>query len=88
MSLQEDLRDMATLLEHRGWKKLMEYAEQQIRGRTDEVILTPAKGLEGAMEQEFMKGEIGGIRLFCTFPEAVTSDLRSQLKKEEVTDGE
>lgn len=83
MSLQDDLRDMAALIEHRGWKKLMEYADQQIRGRTDEVILTPCKGMDAAMEQEFSKGEIAGIRLFCTFPEAVAGDLREQLKKEE-----
>jgi len=85
MNIREQIREMELLMESRGWKTLMEYAEQQKKGRIEAAVLTPAGSVDKCIEQEYLKGEIGGIMLFCAFPEALSSDLRNQLPKEEVT---
>lgn len=87
MTPYDQIREMEQLMESKGWKRLMEYADQQKRGRIDAAVLTPAGSMDKCVEMEFLKGEIAGIMLFCAFPEALVSDLRNQLPKEEVTNG-
>lgn len=73
-------RWMRELRESRGWILLLEYAAEQIQGRTDEVMLKPAGGLDNALAQEFSKGEVAGIRLFTMMPETVESIAAAQVK--------
>ena len=46
-------------------------------------------GLDTCIANEFVKGEIAGIRLFVNIPAVVIDDFESQLDeiKEEVNDG-
>lgn len=46
-------------------------------------------GLDQCISNEFVKGEIAGIRLFLHIPTAVIEDFESQLNdiKEEIPDG-
>lgn len=46
-------------------------------------------GLDQCISNEFVKGEIAGIRLFLSIPTVVIEDFESQLNdiKEEIPDG-
>ena len=48
-----------------------------------------SEGLDHCIANEFVKGEIAGIRLFLNIPAVVIEDFESQLEdiKEEIDDG-
>lgn len=54
-----------------GWDLLVKHANEQIKTRTDTVILTPLESTGKVTLQEFMKGEIGGIRLMMALPDTL-----------------
>lgn len=77
--LRKIQQEFQELLKHPGWVRLASYAEEQVRGRTFS-FSAPAKGIDGAFEQEYMKGEASGIALFMNFPEIITKDFAEQLE--------
>jgi hypothetical protein len=79
-------RWMKELRETQGWRILQEYGDAQVKGRTDEIILTPAKSMEGALGLEFAKGEISGIRLFFHMPETIESIADAEVKARATTE--
>jgi len=56
------------------------------------VIGEPSVGLDSLIQQEFVKGEVGGIGLFMRFPEIIEADYGEQvdelLKEIKEHDGE
>lgn len=58
-------RMLGGLLEHEGWQWLAEAAKVQISHRENEVLLKPT---ENVSAQEYMKGELQGIKLFLSLP--------------------
>lgn len=87
-ALRKTQREFQELLKFQGWAQLAEYAEKQISHR--EVGLQgQSQGLDQCISNEFVKGEIAGIRLFLNIPAVVIEDFDSQLEeiKEEVNDG-
>jgi hypothetical protein len=85
--LQEQLSNLNALLEHRGYRELMRIAEEQDVARVNTLVLTPLKTMDEALEQEYAKGEIGGIRLFKamipTMVEQLQADIETELNRSE-----
>lgn len=76
------------LIKSQGWDQLVEYAEKQIEHRSLG-LQGQASGLDNCIANEYVKGEVAGIRLFLNIPAVVIEDFESQLDelKEEVHDG-
>jgi len=78
-----------------AWATIKAQLEKQVRVRTDRIMLTPLTNLDAAMEQEYAKGEVAGIRLVLRLPEQTGEDLgfeiqqlSNQMKEEENERGE
>lgn len=52
-----------------GWLILEQFMREQIRARTDDIILQPCTGVKSQLEQEYSKGEIASMRLMLQFVE-------------------
>lgn len=78
--VQEELALVRGLVKHSAWKQLMDIAAKQLTTRTDNVILVPVAGADACYGQEFMKGEIAGIRLFMNLPRILEEQLEDELK--------
>lgn len=72
------MREFQELSKSPGWERLVEYAEKQMEHR-DVGLHAQAEGLDSCIRDEFVKGEIAGIRLFLKIPEAVVRDYTEQL---------
>ncbi len=51
-----------------------------MKGRENTVMLSPCKGVDDTLAQEFMKGEYSGIALFFTLPETRVEELEGLIK--------
>lgn len=67
------------LLNSRGWDLLLDIAKAQIEARKN-LLLQRAKGIDGAFELEYAKGEIAGIEIFTRIPSTALEDLEEQLE--------
>ena len=74
---------MEDLVEMPGWKFLAEAAKVQAQSRENEVMLKPT---ENPLTQEYLKGEVQGIKLFVTLPEKLIEGSQAiiELANEEV----
>jgi hypothetical protein len=68
------------LVEHVGWKRLMEIADGQIATRMP-VVMKPLTNLLEVGTQEFEKGEASGIKRFCGLPEFRISELKGEIDR-------
>lgn len=72
-----------------AWKKLQSQLEEQIKLRTERILLVPLQSADAVFEQEFSKGEVAGMRLVLRLPEQAKEDLQyaqervKQLMKEQ-----
>jgi len=69
----EQKRALSDLLTHKGWSILEQIISEQIRTRTDRVILVPIGELQSIEQQEFMKGEITAYRTLLSYPKELIS---------------
>lgn len=76
---REVLIDLQALVKSRGWDRLLSIARDQEAVRISAVALQPLASGDKIYEQEFMKGEIAGIRLFMNLPGTQIEVLLSQL---------
>ena len=83
--LSEELGRLELLVEAHGWIRLMEIADGQILNRMP-AVMTPLVDLFKVGEQEFEKGEINGIKLFCELPHKRIADLKATLDEMEKED--
>lgn len=67
-------REMEALTSLPGWKRLTEIARVQIEGRTNSVLLQPTSS---PYEQEYLKGEIQGMKTLVSIPETVMADSKA-----------
>jgi len=67
-------REMEELQELPGWKTLVKYAEVQLSGRKNEVLLKPT---ENPYQQEYLKGEVNGIDLFIRIPKVIVDESQA-----------
>ena len=76
---EEELSDLRSLVKSRGWDRLVKIAEAQCENR--QITLLAPLDSANPYPQEFMKGEIAGIRLFLRLPgitiEQLTKDMES-----------
>lgn len=68
------LKLMQELAEHPAWKLMQKAAKEQIEVRTDHVVLNPT---DNALGQEYMKGEVAGIRIFFELPEKLVEQSQA-----------
>ena len=64
-----------------AWATIKAQLEKQVRARTDRIMLTPLTNLDAAMEQEYAKGEVAGIRLVLCLPEQTVEDLGFEIQQ-------
>lgn len=89
--ITEALKDYKDLMEHRGWKRLVEIAKAQQHERSQRVILTPLESQDQALAQEFMKGEFAGIGVLLAIPQTevdLYDELLNEADKEEDEDAD
>lgn len=79
--IQELILSWMNFVRDEKWQILMKLAEEQIASRKNNLRL-PVK-LEGIFEQEFAKGEMAGISLFCELPEIIITNLKASLENNE-----
>ncbi len=84
--LQEELAQMRGLVKLPAWAKLMQYANEQLTGRIDAIILNPVESADATLSQEYLKGEVSGIRLFTKMPEILIAELEDAVAKLEEND--
>lgn len=87
MNPRDELRNLENLLEEPGWKWLTSLIEEQATLRTASIILSPLASMDAALEQEFQKGEISGMRLVPALVAGRIASLRSDLAREENENG-
>ncbi len=61
-------REMEALISSPGWKSLVKIAEANWKGRENQILLKPT---ENPLAQEYLKGEVQGIKLFAQYPETI-----------------
>jgi hypothetical protein len=76
--LQEEFSNCKALVDHVGWKELMQTADEQVKLRIPSA-LGKVDNLFEVTAKEFEKGEISGIELFKALPsirmEALEQDI-------------
>lgn len=79
--VRQQVRDLRELVRSQGWAQLLNHAKEQIRSRTDAVMLTPLEDSTRLTEQEFKKGEVAGIRLFTEMPNTLVEAGQAAIKQ-------
>jgi hypothetical protein len=64
-------QEMIALTSSPGWKRLQEISRVQVEGRTNSILLNPT---ENAYAQEYLKGEIQGMKTLLAIPLTLTED--------------
>jgi hypothetical protein len=75
---QEEYSNLKSLVDHPGWKLVLEYAKGQIESRSPG-IFTKLENILLVTAQEFEKGEVAGIQLFSKIPGIVIADLEEKI---------
>lgn len=71
---------LEALLSSPGWDILKEIVREQVRYRTNLVMLTKVTP-ESALEQEFTKGEVAALRMIIALPRVMVDNFNSDLKE-------
>ena len=79
--LQEALFDLKALKKHKGYERLLLAADDQVKGRVDNLVLNPLQCMDEVLKQEYAKGEIHGIRLFMAMTDDQIDVLESEIDK-------
>lgn len=92
LNAQEQARALKALLDSKGWAIVKGILDQQVAARLHDLVVVPLASLDGALAQEFAKGEIAGIKSILTTLEALYEDVSQlaadQLEKEARDDDE
>ncbi len=67
---------------HPGWDLLLQVINAQVKLRTQRVLLTPLDTLDGALGQEFQKGEISGLSLAVALPAGLINEAQEASQEE------
>lgn len=77
--LIEARHQLKNLVASPGWQLYCLMVGKQIAGRTDGIILQPLENMDGALAQEYGKGEVSAMRMVLTLPETLTEAITSSL---------
>ena len=69
-------RQMEEMMATDGWKTLVETASKQCVNRQNEILLKPT---EKPYEQEYLKGEIAGIRTLVDIPKVLVESAKATI---------
>jgi hypothetical protein len=86
--LEGRLEALRRLVNSPGWALFRELVEEQIRVRTDRVMLTPCKSLDECLEQEYMKGEASMARTLTEMPSVALAEMLKDLRDERENSGD
>ena len=77
----EQARETITRFRNLGkspeWEQLVEYANGQIERRRNELELKPLREIGEVLFEQYLKGEIAGVRLFLAMPEIILSEAEA-----------
>ncbi len=76
--IEKEINILSDLVEHSGWNMLRDVAEVHQQQRIVGLIGSPLESLDGALAQEFMKGEIAGVATFLSIPETTLEGARAK----------
>lgn len=65
------------LVKSPGWEQLAKYVQDQIDQRRNQLELTPHTELGGVLMDQYLKGEIAGLRLFLSIPDTVIQESKA-----------
>ena len=68
-----------SLLSHPGWKFVERIAKSQIEQRRNKVFLEPLSDVNGAVAQEFLKGEANGMGTLLALPQTLYDDAEATM---------
>ena len=71
---------MKDMLASEGWKTYYAIVSSQQRTRFDQVVLQPLPCTDAVYSQEYMKGEINGLRTAVTLPGALIDSLEYEIE--------
>ena len=75
------LKELESLVEHPGWLVISNILERQAAIRTNSLVTSPLKGLDAALEQEYMKGEAAQLLTLRGLPTVLIDELREVVKR-------
>lgn len=84
-------RALKDMLASEGWAYYISVIEKQQTIRLDQVVLQPLAGHDAVFQQEFMKGEIQGLRMAVSLPQTLIEACElavEQLKAEQGDENE
>jgi hypothetical protein len=73
-------REIETLLDHPGWKRIKNSVEEQVRLRRQEDFSTSITGFDTVIRLAVGRGEIAGLRLAITLPQIILDDVKADIK--------
>lgn len=79
--LQEELSELNILVKSRGYLRLIGHADEQIETRRNAFELNPLEKMDDVLKQEFLKGEIAGIRLFREFAASLVEAIAAETQE-------
>ena len=84
--LRAQVRIIQELLDSAIWKQYSSMVAAQCEGRTNELILSPLATLDGALAQEYAKGEIAGMRFAIQMLPQLVDDTMAEINGMEPND--
>lgn len=84
--LRTKVRSIQEILDSAIWKQYSSMVAEQVTGRTNQLILTPLASLDGALEQEYAKGEIAGMRFALAILPQLVDDTLTEITRMEPED--
>lgn len=75
----EIARALKDLVASEGWAYYISVVETQHRARTDKILLEPLSGTDAVYGQEYMKGEVQGLRLAVNLPQTLIETIEQEL---------
>lgn len=75
----QELGALQELLSSPGWDLLVEVVEAQTSIRKDVILLTALETSDKVYAQEFMKGEVAGMRLLVQLPKDIVDSTQAKI---------
>ncbi len=75
----ETLAAYRNLVKSQGWALHEAWIKEQYENRVETLVLTPAKGMDGALESEYTKGECAMLMLLLKQPGLIIEDAQDFL---------
>jgi hypothetical protein len=81
MKAPDLLAHLQSLIEHPGWAYISRVLDNQAEYRLNAIVTNPLKGLDAALEQEYMKGEAAQLLTLRGLPTVLIEELTAAVKE-------